>query len=44
MSRQMYEFYAVIEAVPEKGGAYVLFQQDIKEEFENIQVTGCLLL
>ena len=37
MSRQMYEFYAVIEAVPEKGGAYVLFHHDIKEELENIR-------
>ena len=30
---KLYEFEAVIEAVPEKGGAYVRFPYNIKEEF-----------
>ena len=33
MSRKKYEFYAEIEAVPEKGGAYIRFPYDIKKEF-----------
>lgn len=28
-----YEFYAVIEPVPDKGGAYVRFPYDIRKEF-----------
>lgn len=30
---KLYEFEAVIEAVPEKGGAYVRFPYNIREEF-----------
>lgn len=30
---QLYEFQAVIEAVPDKGGAYVRFPYDIRQEF-----------
>lgn len=33
MSRKIYEFQAVIEPVPEKGGAYVRFPYDIRKEF-----------
>lgn len=33
MSRKSYEFDAVIEAVPDKGGAYVRFPYDIRKEF-----------
>lgn len=33
MNEKIYEFHAVIEAVPEKGGAYVRFPYDIKKEF-----------
>lgn len=31
--RKKYEFQAVIESVPEKGGAYVRFPYDIRKEF-----------
>lgn len=31
--KKVYEFRAVIQAVPEKGGAYVCFPYDIREEF-----------
>ena len=30
---KIYEFNAVIEAVPDKGGAYVRFPYDIRKEF-----------
>lgn len=33
MSETIYEFHAVIEAVPDRGGAYVRFPYDIREEF-----------
>lgn len=33
MSRKVYEFQAVIEPVPDKGGAYIRFPYDIREEF-----------
>lgn len=33
MNRKTYEFHAVIEAVPDKGGAYVRFPYDIRQEF-----------
>ena len=33
MQGKIYEFHAAIEAVPDKGGAYVRFPLDIKKEF-----------
>lgn len=33
MDRKIYEFMAVIEPVPEKGGAFVRFPYDIRKEF-----------
>ncbi len=33
MSQKIYEFSAFIEAVPDKGGAYVRFPYDIRTEF-----------
>ncbi|WP_251389364.1 DUF1905 domain-containing protein [Mediterraneibacter agrestimuris] len=33
MNRKTYEFRAVIEAVPDKGGAYIRFPYDIRKEF-----------
>lgn len=33
MNAKTYEFCAVIEPVPEKGGAYVRFPHDIRTEF-----------
>ncbi|MCI8514602.1 MAG: DUF1905 domain-containing protein [Lachnospiraceae bacterium] len=33
MNEKIYEFYAVIEAVLDKGGAYIRFPYDIREEF-----------
>lgn len=33
MSTKIYEFHAVIEAIPDKGGAYIRFPYDIREEF-----------
>ena len=33
MSEKVYEFHAIIEAVPDKGGAYVRFPYYIREEF-----------
>lgn len=33
MQGKIYEFYATIEAVPDKGGAYIRFPHDIKKEF-----------
>ena len=33
MGREIYEFNAVIEAVPGKGGAYIRFPYDIRKEF-----------
>lgn len=33
MSEKVYEFHAIIEAVPDKGGGYVRFPYDIREEF-----------
>lgn len=33
MNKKTYEFHAVIEPVPEKGGAYVRFPYDIRKEF-----------
>ena len=33
MNTKIYEFDAMIEAVPEKGGAYIRFPYDIRTEF-----------
>lgn len=33
MNETVYEFHAVIEAVPDKGGTYVRFPYDIRKEF-----------
>lgn len=33
MCRTTYEFQAVIEAVPDKGGAYVRFPYNVREKF-----------
>ncbi len=33
MSGKIYEFDAVVEAVPDKGGAFVRFPYDIRQEF-----------
>lgn len=33
MNPKSYEFDAIIEAVPDKGGAYVRFPYDIRKEF-----------
>ncbi|MDD3140285.1 MAG: DUF1905 domain-containing protein [Lachnospiraceae bacterium] len=33
MNTRIYEFEAMIEPVPDKGGAYVRFPYDIKKEF-----------
>ena len=33
MNTKTYEFCSIIEAVPEKGGAYVRFPYDIRTEF-----------
>lgn len=33
MNRKQYEFEAMIHEVPGKGGAYVIFPYDIREEF-----------
>ena len=33
MNTKIYEFDAMIEAVPEKGGAYIRFSYDIRTEF-----------
>ena len=33
MNETLYESHAVIEAVPDKGGAYVRFPYDIRKEF-----------
>ncbi|MDO5400048.1 MAG: DUF1905 domain-containing protein [Eubacteriales bacterium] len=33
MNDKLYEFDAVIQAVPEKGGAYVIFPYDLRAEF-----------
>ena len=33
MNQKIYEFHAVIEPVPDKGGAYVRFPYDIRKEF-----------
>lgn len=33
MAQKIYEFHAMIEAVPDKGGAYVRFPYDIRTEF-----------
>ena len=33
MNETLYEFHAVIEAVPDKGCAYVRFPYDIRKEF-----------
>ena len=33
MQGKIYEFHAAIEAVPDKGGAYIRFPHDIKKEF-----------
>lgn len=33
MRGKIYEFHAIIEAVPDKGGAYIRFPLDIKKEF-----------
>ncbi len=33
MNTKVYEFHAVIEAVPDKGGAYIRFPYDVRKEF-----------
>ena len=33
MAGKIYEFHAAVEAVPDKGGAFVRFPYDIREEF-----------
>lgn len=33
MSKKRYEFHAVIEDVPDKGGAYIRFPYNIREQF-----------
>lgn len=33
MDRKVYKFHAIIEPVPDKGGAYVCFPYDIRKEF-----------
>ena len=33
MSKKHYKFHAVIEGVPDKGGAYIRFPYNIREEF-----------
>lgn len=33
MSKECYEFDALIHEIPEKGGAYIVFPWNIKEEF-----------
>ncbi len=33
MNETLYEFEAVLEAVPDKGGVYVRFPHDIRKEF-----------
>ena len=38
MNETVYEFHAVIEAVPDKGGAYVRFPYDIRKEFGRSRV------
>ena len=49
MNNKIYEFNAIIEAVPDVNGAYVRFPYDIKKEFGKGRVKvhatfdGCLL-
>ena len=38
MNQKRYEFQAVIEAVPENGGAYVRFPYNVREEFRKGRV------
>ena len=38
MERKVYEFQAVIEPVPDKGGAYIRFPYDIRKEFGKVQL------
>ena len=38
MNTKIYEFDAMIEAVPEKGGAYIRFPYDISTEFGKVRV------
>lgn len=38
MNTKIYEFDAMIEAVPEKGGAYIRFPYDIRTEFDKGRV------
>ena len=33
MTEKLYKFKATIHAVPQKGGAYIIFQYDIRNEF-----------
>ncbi|WP_398577492.1 DUF1905 domain-containing protein [Streptococcus parasuis] len=33
MMTKVYEFHAVIHPVPDKGGAYIIFPYDIRQEF-----------
>lgn len=33
MKEKVYTFQAVIEPVPEKGGAYIRFPYDVRKEF-----------
>lgn len=42
-SERIYEFKAVIEAVPDKGGAYVRFPYDIRKEFGRGRVKAEIL-
>ncbi|MCI8860620.1 MAG: DUF1905 domain-containing protein [Lachnospiraceae bacterium] len=38
MNTKIYEFDAMIEAVPKKGGAYIRFPYDIRTEFDKGRV------
>ncbi|MBG9986164.1 DUF1905 domain-containing protein [Facklamia sp. DSM 111018] len=38
MKAKLYEFEAVIQAVPDKNGAYVVFPYDIRQEFNKGRV------
>lgn len=38
MEKKVYRFQALIEPVPEKGGAFVRFPYDIRQEFGKVRV------
>ena len=44
MNTKIYEFDAMIEAVPEKGGAYIRFPYDIRTEFGKGRVKANITL